>query len=232
MKRIVSVLGGVLLLLTAVSAAYADQSEQNTVSELYSVDGYYEDNVGNGVSYSYHVPQINADTPAAKEINTEIAQNFGEDVETQFKYMEGGYSLWFLNTEWSSYWNGSQIFLLITADANGDITEYGAYGYDFETGERVTNSMILEQKGITEEQYMEKLVEATTDVFEEQYVPIPEGVETSLTHDSLLEETLGWLSADTPIFLNRVGEIETWAEIATPAGAGRYKHLVTVSLDE
>ncbi len=232
MKRMISVFLSILLLLTTVSAVYADQTEKNSVSELYSVDGYYEDGVGNGVSYSYHVPQINADTPAAKEINDEIAQDFGERVETQLKYMEDGYSLWSPNTEWCSYWNGSQIFLLITADEEGDLTEYGAYGYDFETGERVTNSMILEQKGISEEQYMEKLVEATTDLFEERYVPIPEGVETSLTHDSLLEDTLGWLSADTPIFLNRFGEIETWAEIATPAGAGKYKHLVTVSLGE
>ena len=232
MKRIITAFSVILLLLTTVSAAYADQIEQNIVSELYSIDGYYEDEVGNGVQYPYHVPQINADTPAAKEINTEIAQDFGERVEKQLEYMEGGYSLWCGNTEWCSFRNGSQIFLLITADENGDITEYGAYGYDVETGERVTNSVILEQKGISEEQYMEKLVEATTDLFEKLYVPIPEGVETSLTHDSLLEDTLGWLSADTPIFINRFGEIETWAEIATPAGAGRYNHLVTLTLDE
>lgn len=231
MKRIISVFLSMLLLLTMAPSIYADQLEQNVISELYSIDGYYKDDVGNGVEYSYHVPQINADTSAAKEINTEIAENFGERVENQLEYMEGGYSLWSPNTEWDSYRNGSQIFLLITSDENGDITEYGAYGYDFETGERVTNSVILEQKGISEEQYMEKLAEATTDLFEDLYVPIPEGVKTNITHDSLLEETLGWLSADTPIFINRFGEIETWAEIATVAGAGRYKHLVTVSLD-
>ena len=57
---------------------------------------------------------------------------------------------------------------------------------------------------------------------------IPEGVETSLSHDSLLGDTLGWLSLEQPVFLNRFGEIETWVSIATPAGAGRYDHLVTV----
>ena len=61
---------------------------------------------------------------------------------------------------------------------------------------------------------------------------IPEGVETSLSHDSLLEDTLGWLNADTPVFLNQFGEIETWAAIAVPAGAGRYDHLVTLSSDK
>ena len=92
--------------------------------------------------------------------------------------------------------------------------------------------MVLDQKGLSEEEYMEKLREATTDLFEELYIPIPEGVETNLSHDSLLEDTLGWLSADTPIFLNRFGEIETWAAIAVPAGAGRYDHLVTLSSDQ
>ena len=87
-----------LFLFTGLPAACADQSCQNAVSELYSVNGYYKDDVGNQTTYSYHVPQINADTPAAKEINAEIAENFGERVEIHFKYMEGGYSLWSRHT--------------------------------------------------------------------------------------------------------------------------------------
>ena len=224
-----------LLCLPWGVCAYADQPRQNAILELTSIDGFYVDDVGNRESYSYHVPQINADTPAAKEINAEIAESFGERVETQLGYMEGGYSLWSWHTNWEAYWNGSQVFLLITADDNSDRTEYGAFGYDFETGKRMTNAMILDQKGISEEQYLEKLREATTVLFDELYIPIPEGVKTELTHDSLLEDTLGWLSADRPIYLNRFGEIETWVSIATPAGAGRYDHLIapfSVSADK
>ena len=227
MKRILSIMLILLFLLAVLPASYADQSHQNAIVELYSVDGYYEDGVGNRETYSFHVPQINDNTPAAEEINAEIAAAFGERVEAQFKNMEGGYSLWSRHTKWEAYWNGSQVFLLITTDADNDCTDYGAYGYDFETGSRVTNDMILEQKGITGAQYLEKLSEATTALFEELYRPIPEGAETTLTHDSLLEETLGWLSLDRPMFLNRSGEIETWVSIATPAGAGRYDHLLT-----
>ena len=232
MNRLVSILLSILLLLTMGSAAFADAPCLNAVTELYSVDGYYEDDVGNGTSYSYHVPQFNADSPAAREINAEIAEDFGSRVEVQFRYMEGGYSLGCGRTIWEGYWSGSRLFLLITADMPDDSKVFGAYGYDFETADRVTNAMILEQKGISEEQYLEKLREATTALFEELYVPIPEGVETTLSHDSLLEDTLGWLSADQPIFLNRFGEIETWVSIAVPAGAGRYDHLVTVLTDE
>ena len=228
MKRILSIMLILQLLFAFLPAGSADQAYQNAIIELYSVDGSYEDGVGNRVTYSYHVPQINDNTPAAEELNAEIAKNFGERVETQFKNMEGGYSLWSRRTGWEAFWNGSQVFLLITADEESDCTEYGAYGYDFESGNRVTNDMILEQKGLSKEQYLEELREATTALFDELYRPIPEGVETSLSHDSLLGDTLGWLSLEQPVFLNRFGEIETWVSIATPAGAGRYDHLVTV----
>jgi len=227
MKRFISIMLILQLLFAILPASSADQSYQNTIIELYSVDGYYEDGVGNRKTYSYHVPQINDNTPAAEEINAEIAECFGERVEAQFKSMKGGYSLWSWHTGWEAYWNGSQVFLLITADNDSDRTKYGAYGYDFENGSRVTNDVILEQKGISNAQYMERLSEATTALFEELYTPIPEGVKTNLTHDSLLGDTLGWLSLDQPMFLNRFGEIETWVSIATPAGAGRYDHLIT-----
>ena len=231
MKRILSIMLILHLLIAILPAGYAEQSCQNAIIELYSVDGYYEDVVGNRETYSYHVPQINDDTPAAEEINAEIAKDFGERVEAQFKNMEGGYSLWSWHTEWEAYWNGPQVFLLIIADENSDRTKYGAYGFDFEAGSRVTNDTILEQKGISGAQYLEKLSEATTVLFEELYKPIPEGVETNLSHDSLLGDTLSWLSLDQPMFLNRFGEIETWVSIATPAGAGRYDHLVTLFPD-
>ena len=231
MKRNLSFFLMLCLLLSLAPLSFADRQQRNAVCELYSADGFYEDDVGNRETYSYHVPQIHADTPAAEEINAEIAEEFGERVEAQFRNMEGGYSLWSWHTEWEAYWSGSQLFLLISADENGDDTEYGAYAYDFESGSRITNAMILRQKGISEEEYMEKLRDAASLLFEELYTPIPKGVKTNLSHDSLLEDTLSWLSAERPIILNRYGEIETWVEIATPAGAGRYNHLVTLSSD-
>ena len=226
MKRTISILMSMFLLLTGMPAAFAER--QNAIVELYSADGYYGDDVSNGIVYSYHVPQINADTPAAEEINVEIGEIFGTEVEDAFQKMEGGYSLICAHIGWEAYWSGDRLFLLITADLPNDSVTFGAYGYDFETRERVTNSMILEQKGITEQEYMENLREAVTALFEKDYTPIPEGVKTNLTDDSLLEDTLGWLSADQPIILNRYGEIETWVSIAKVAGAGKYDYLVTV----
>ena len=143
MKRLFSVLLILCLTLSCAGTAFADQTYRATVCELYSVDGHYEDDVGNAVNYSFHVPLIHASSEDAKAINAEIAERFGERVEAQFEYMKNGTSLWCWNTEWEAYWSGNQLFLLITAEMNGDCFDYAAYGFDFDTGRRITNKMIL-----------------------------------------------------------------------------------------
>ena len=227
MKRTISMLLMLCMLLTGSSLAFAEQSRQNAVAELYSADGFYVDGVGNEEFYSYHIPQIQASTPAAEEINAEIAEQFGRLVESQLRYMENETSLSSWHADWQAFWNGTQLFLLITAEEIGDITVYGAFGYDFETGSRVTNEMILEQKGISEEEYLAKLRESVQQKFEDLFPSIPEGVPAEEIHDDMLEKTLSRLDMERPMFLDRCGEIETIVEIVSVAGAGIYEHLVT-----
>ena len=243
MKKTISVLLAVVMLLALGAAASAEQDRfttmadameataeqlrRNPVYELYSADGVYTDSVGNEETYSYHVPQIFADSPDADAINAEIAENFGERVEAQFHNMEGGHSLWCWRTEWHAYWNGSQMFLLIKADVSGDCDEYGAYGYDFETGSRVTNEMILEQRGISKEEYLENLREAARSKYKTVNSGIPADVLESSDYAELMEKTLEWQTLDEPMFIDASGEIETIALIGAMAGAGRFYHPVT-----
>ena len=97
MKKTISVLLIVVMILAIGASATADQDRlattadaleatteqlrKNPVYELYSAEGFYTDSVGNETAYSYHVPQIFADSPDADEINAEIAENFGKRVE-------------------------------------------------------------------------------------------------------------------------------------------------------
>ncbi len=226
MKRALLILPALCLTLSFADTAYADQTYKNPVYELYSADGCYEDGVGNRETYSYHVPQINADTSDAEEINAEISGMFGSRVEAQFENMENSTSLWSWKTEWESFWNGNQLFLLVTADTPGDIVDYAAYGYDFETGSRVTNKEILEQKGIREEEYLEKLREKVRSVFEETF-RLPEGVETSIDREEVLDRLLNSLSMEQPMFLDQSGEIAVIVKIDTVAGAGYNNYIVT-----
>ena len=240
MKRALSVLLIAAMILTMGVYAAAESAEprqesddstvrpqKNPVYELYSADGVYTDSIGNEETYSFHVPQIFADSAAADEINAEIAENFGERVETQFHNMEGGHSLWSWRTEWHAYWNGSQMFLLIKSDVSGDCDEYGAYGYDFETDSRVTNEMILEQRGISKEAYLENLREAVRAKFEKDISGIPADILETSDYAELLEKTLTWQTLEEPMFVDQFGEIETIALIGAMAGAGQYYHLVT-----
>lgn len=227
MKKTICIFLAVVMILLIGASASAEQPYQNPVYELYSAEGVYTDSVGNEDTYSYHVPQIFADSPAAAEINAEIAANFGERVETQFRNMEGGHSIWCRNTEWHAYWNGSQLFLLIKADISGDCDEYGAYGYDFETDRRVTNAMILEQRGISEEAYLENLREAARSVFEKGISGIPADLLETSDYAELMKKTMAWQTMEAPMFVDQFGEIETIALIGAMAGAGQYYHLLT-----
>ena len=227
MKKPISVFLAVMMILAFGASASAEGLRQNPVYELYSAEGVYTDSVGNEDTYSYHVPQIFANSAAADEINREIAANFGERVETQFRNMEGGHSIWCGNTEWHAYWNGNQLFLLIKADIDGDCDEYGAYGYDFETDSRVTNAMILKQRGISEEAYLENLREAARSKFVKGISGIPADVLETSDYAELLEKTLAWQTMEEPMLVDQFGEIETIALIGAMAGAGRYYHLLT-----
>ncbi|MCR5088537.1 MAG: hypothetical protein K6C08_03365 [Oscillospiraceae bacterium] len=220
MKKNISVLLTVCMLLTGSALACAEQPGQNAVSELYSADGVYTDGVGNSETWSYHVPQINDVSSDAEEINREIAERFGTIVEDQFLKMEGGYSLWAWYTGWKASWNGTELFLLLRAEENGDITLYDVWGYDFESGRRVTNDMILEQRGIGKDEYMESLREKVRLIVEDNYSRIPEKHRDQALHDEMLDTTLNWLDMEQPMFINEYGEVVTIVKVATVAGAG------------
>ena len=227
MKNILAIMLSLALLLALGGAAFAEGPGQhkNAVTELYSAEGTYTDTVGNVENYSYHVPQLNVATPAAEEINREIAERFGAIVEAQFENMAGDYSLWSWHAQWHAYWRDNVLFLQLEADENGGFHELAAYGYDFENDRRVTNDMLLAKLGITEEDYMENLREKTALMFEGMYGSIPN--KEALGYDELLEKTLNWLDMEQPMFIDGVGQIETIIRFASFAGAEWYYHLVT-----
>ena len=227
MKKMIAFALYLVLLAALGTTAWAETPGQrkNAVSELWSADGTYTDDVDNVYTYSYHVPQLNADTPAAQEINGEIAERFGRSAEDLMKNMEGGFSLWCWQIQWHAYWYGSKLFLLVEENDNGDFRDYAAYGYDFEKACRVTKEMILEEFNITPEDYEKQLREKVKLIFEDLYDDHPN--RELLDYDKMLEGTMKWLDDDPPMFIDGAGQIEAIVKIVTIAGAGWYYHLVT-----
>ena len=217
-----------VLLISCHVTSFADNPRQKPIFELYSVEGSYEDSVGNIEIYSYHVPQIFSETPTAKEINAEIAERFGKRVEEQFQNMKDGLSLWSLHTEWHSYWVDSELFLLISADEEGGFKDYAVYGYDFVTDSRLTNEMILEQRGIDLESYKESLREKAQLMFEDMYSSVPQESRTNMGYYSQLEKTISDANVeDAVLFVDGSVELEAVMRIYSLAGADWYYHLVT-----
>ena len=227
MKRILSVLlAACMLLLFSVPAAAAGP-KPGAVVELYSAEGVYTDSVGNTMSYTFHVPLVAEDSKDAKAINNEIYDEFGKLVEDQLKNMDGGFSLWSWNVEWHAYWHGSQLFLLIKADMEGGFTDYAAYGFDFDSGTRVTNRDILRELGISEKEYLANLREKVQFMFEDMYKNMSEKDRKALGYDELLKKTLAWADMDQPMLIDGAGSVETIVKIASVAGAEWYYHLCT-----
>ncbi len=230
MKRTFSLLL-VLCMLAALSVnAFAEMPRADAVRELYTAEGFYFDEIGNEYVYNYHVPQINDDTPAADEINAEIAEEFGKIVEYQFDNMEDELSLWCRDISWISSWSGSELFLLVCAHEESDITKYHAFAYDFASGERLTNEMILRERGITPEEYAERLREKVISTFEERNAFLSEE-KRELIYDNMLSSTLSWLEDNEDIFIDRFGQIEVPVRFCSIAGAGYYYHIVTLSVN-
>ena len=227
MKRVVSFLIAVCVLMLLSVPAYAEGPRQGAVAELYSAEGIYTDSVGNTEAYSFHVPQLTAQTKDAEAINQEIREKFGKVVENQLENMEGGYSLWSWNVEWHAYWHGSQLFLLITADEEGGFTDYGAFGYDFDRDRRVTNEDILKELGVSKGEYIASLREKVQFMFEDMYRNIPEKDRQALGLDAMLKKTLAWVTMDQPMLIDGSGSVETIVKIASVAGADWYYHLAT-----
>lgn len=229
MKKMMALILTVCLILLCGTGTLAEEPQlrQNAVTELYSAEGSYTDSVGNYEQYTFHVPQFNADTPAAAEINGEIAERFGGYVEDQLRNMEGGYSLWMWNTEWHAYWHGDQLFLVLSANMEGGFTDFSAYGYDFAHECRVSNEMILDQFGYTEEEYLENLREKVGLMFEDMYGSFSPEDKERFGYYEMYEKTLDWASMEQPMFIDGTGGIETIVKIASVAGAEWYYHLAT-----
>ena len=194
------------------------------ISEYYSMDGYYTDGVGNSYLYSYHVPQIHADSADAEEINAQLREQFGKQAEWAMKDISSGTSITVYNITWSSYWNGSQLFLLVSALYPNDMIDYAVAGYDFEKDCRITNEMLLEQLGIPKEDYLLNLREKAGLAFESEF---PALRQTSFYYDMLHRTISDENLENAMLYLDGGGTLIAVVKIYSGVGAGWYYGLIT-----
>ena len=142
-----------------------------TVTELYSVDDeIVNEEYDYVVEYSYHVPQIDDDTPGAAEINSEIAAVYGGLVERSLNEIKQGELTGCASITYEAYQSGDifSLVLLCTEYFEG-YEEYGTYNYDTREGVRLGNEKVLEKKGLTGEEYLSALRRAAVKYYDNLY---------------------------------------------------------------
>lgn len=204
--------------------------DDSLIGEIYSEEGSATDTYSNTWNYSYHIPQILAETPGAKSINQQIAAVFDPIMEEAHYSMDQGWLYTPSNINWQSHWNGSLLSLVIAIYMDNDYTEYCIFNYDFEADEQLDNEQLLAIAGLSREEFLTQLRAAAINTFDDMYGDI-DGSE--LIYDNYIQRswTIGNdnISMDGLLYLNDNGQLEVAQPIGSIAGASWYYQLITVN---
>ena len=152
-RRILAALLAAMLLLGGCGGKQNDaparkaDSDMIIITENYAEDGHYTDSLDNSWTYSYHVPQLTADTAGARAINAAIDEKFGDPVRGALKDMQQALSLGCVSVSWKSYRYEDVLSLVVKAEADWEFTDYAVYLYDAGRGVQLTTAELLEKLG-------------------------------------------------------------------------------------
>lgn len=206
---------------------HTSRKPEVTVSELYSEDGVGHDSAGTEYTYSYHVPQIEDDTPGATAINGEIAARYGELVKACMESVKKNEVPPCVNVTYESFRYEDTLSLLIryTSYYGGELT-YGTYNYDTGNGTMLENAGILAMKELTQEQYLNAVRRAAVKCYDEQYFSIWEEYGFDNTPGAY-QERRSWtissrnITTDLPLYLDNDGALHTIAAVGSHTGSDR-----------
>ena len=205
-----------------------------TVTELYSVDDeIVNEEYDYVVEYSYHVPQIDDDTPGAAEINSEIAAVYGGLVERSLNEIEQGELTGCASITYEAYQSGDifSLVLLCTEYFEG-YEEYGTYNYDTREGVRLGNEKVLEKKGLTGEEYLSALRRAAVKYYDNLYFNQWEEMGEWCLAGAYQERRAFTVSErnitmDLPLYIDNSGKLHTIVPIGSHIEADWLNEIIT-----
>ena len=101
--------------------------EAPQITELYNEDFDYTDGIGNSGHYTYHVPQIEADTQGAEAINKAISDAYTLIVNGVLEDVLDKVSLSCFFVAWESYQYENILSLVVSCGWDADVNEYNVY---------------------------------------------------------------------------------------------------------
>ena len=205
-----------------------------TVTELYSVDDeIVNEEYDYVVEYSYHVPQIDDDTPGAAEINSEIAAVYGGLVERSLNEIEQGELTGCASITYEAYQSGDifSLVLLCTEYFEG-YEEYGTYNYDTRKGVRLGNEKVLEKKGLTGEEYLSALRRAAVKYYDNLYFNQWDEMGEWCLAGAYQERraftvTERNITMDLPLYIDNSGKLHTIVPIGSHIEADWLNEIIT-----
>ena len=205
-----------------------------TVTELYSVDDeIVNEECDYVVEYSYHVPQIDDDTPGTAEINSEIAAVYGGLVERSLNEIEQGELTGCASITYEAYQSGDIFSLvLLCTEYFGGYEEYGTYNYDTRKGVRLGNEKVLEKKGLTGEEYLSALRRAAAKYYDNLYFNQWDEMGEWCLAGAYQERRAFTISdrnitMDLPLYIDNSGKLHTIVPIGSHVGADWLNEIIT-----
>lgn len=182
--------------------------EAPQITELYNEDFDYTDGVGNSGHYTYHVPQIEADTQGAEAINKAISDAYTPIVNGVLEDVSDKVSLSCFYVAWESYQYENILSLVVSCGWDADVNEY-----------------------VDETVFLEAVRRAAAVKFDTQYGAIAGG-----DTDEFLTERRDWtlsdenISMDVRTYADGDGKLHVVLPIGSIAGADSYEQVL--SLDD
>ena len=202
--------------------------EAPQIEEMYSEDFDYTDSMGNSGHYTYHVPQIAADTQGAADINRAIEETYGPIVREVLESVSGGFSVIWTSISWETYQYNNILSLVVfySFDIGGD--HYNVYLYDIASGQQLTTVDLLSALNVDDTTFLNALRQAAAERFDGQYNPIPANSEEFLAERrewTLSDENI---RMDVPAYADASGTLYVVLPIGSIAGASEYEQILTL----
>ena len=122
--------------------------------------------------YSYSIPKINIDSEDVEKINNEIEEKIIKKAKEEVEYskeFEEGFVGEPANISYNYYINSEILSLVIEQGYVYDYIEYMVYNVNIKTGKKCTNEEVVAFKGISANEFTNKLPEIYGERFEDAY---------------------------------------------------------------
>lgn len=197
------------------------EPDDSLITEIYSEEGSYTDEVDNTYTYRYHVPQLAADTEAAKQLNAYMMDTFGAYAGSEMENMDKHASLYYTDISWERSWHGSRLYLKLKADS-GDWRVYDVICYDFAAEKAVEPEETIQSMGFTKEEWLSALRKTAIHKFDSTYTDhMPRRTFYDNGGMELKARLLSdeFLNLERPVYVNDQNEISVMIAMPSMAGA-------------